>query len=64
MDRVEFLREAAAEPAGFFLDLTPPPPVPFGPDPLFLFLITSVFKLSGRTTPCSLRNSPQALQRG
>jgi hypothetical protein len=30
----------------------------------FRFLITSVFKLRGRTTPCSFRNSPQALQRG
>lgn len=28
------------------------------------FLITSVFRLSGRTTPCSFKNSPQALHRG
>lgn len=28
------------------------------------FLITSVFRLRGRTTPCSFRKSPQALQRG
>lgn len=34
------------------------------PLPRFLFLITSVFKLSGLTTPCNLRNNPQALQRG
>jgi hypothetical protein len=30
----------------------------------FRFLITSVFKLSGRTTPCSFKNNPQALHRG
>ena len=34
------------------------------PDPRFLFLITSVFKESGRTTPWSFKNSPQALHRG
>ena len=34
------------------------------PLPRFLFLITSVFKLRGLTTPCNLRNKPQALQRG
>ena len=28
------------------------------------FLITSVFSDRGRTTPCSLRNRPQALHRG
>lgn len=28
------------------------------------FLMTSVFKLSGRTTPWSFKNNPQALQRG
>lgn len=33
-------------------------------DPLCLFFITSVFKLSGRTTPCNFRNSPQALHSG
>jgi hypothetical protein len=30
----------------------------------FLFRITSVFKLSGLTTPCNFRNNPHALQRG
>lgn len=30
----------------------------------FRFLITSVFKDSGRTTPWSFRNNPQALQSG
>ena len=34
------------------------------PEPRFLFFITSVFKESGRTTPWSFKNSPQALQRG
>lgn len=34
------------------------------PEPRFRFLMTSVFRLSGRTTPCSFRNKPQALQRG
>jgi len=50
MDKVELLRDAAAEPAGFFRDLTLPPD-PLGPEPLFRFLMTSVFKLKGRTTP-------------
>lgn len=31
---------------------------------LFLFLITSVFKLNGLTTPCNFRNKPHALQSG
>lgn len=30
----------------------------------FRFLITSVFKLNGLTTPCSFRNKPHALQSG
>lgn len=34
------------------------------PLPLLRFLITSVFSESGRTTPCSFRNRPHALQRG
>lgn len=63
MDRVELFRDAAADPPAFFLDLGPPP-APFGPDPLFLFLMTSVFRLRGRTTPWSLRKSPHALQSG
>lgn len=28
------------------------------------FFITSVFKLSGRTTPCNFKNKPQALHSG
>ncbi len=34
------------------------------PLPRLRFLITSVFKLRGRTTPCSFRNKPHALQSG
>ena len=34
------------------------------PLPRLRFLITSVLRLSGRTTPWSLRNKPQALQSG
>ena len=44
-----------------------PPDAPMGkdaPDPRFRFLITSVFKESGRTTPWSFRKRPQALHRG
>lgn len=38
-------------------------PLPAWPDRL-RFLITSVLRESGRTTPCSLRNSPHALHNG
>lgn len=50
MDNDEFFLEAALEPVPefFFLD---PPTGRLAPDPLFLFLITSVFRLRGRTTP-------------
>jgi hypothetical protein len=53
----EFLRLAA------FLDRdeTPGTVVPL---PLLRFLITSVLRLRGLTTPCSLRNRPHALQSG
>lgn len=34
------------------------------PEPRLRFLITSVFKLRGRTTPWSFKNKPHALQRG
>jgi hypothetical protein len=34
------------------------------PPPRFRFLITSVLRDSGRTTPWSLRNNPHALHRG
>jgi hypothetical protein len=53
----EFLRLAA------FLEREVPTGMAL-PLPRFRFLITSVFKLSGRTTPCNLRKRPQALQRG
>lgn len=49
--------------AVFFIRLGPAVGGAF-PLPRLRFLITSVFKLRGLTTPCSLRNSPQALQRG
>lgn len=65
IDSVEFLRDAAVEPvAVFFERVLVPPTGRLAPDPRFLFLITSVFKLRGRTTPCSFKNRPQALQRG
>jgi hypothetical protein len=64
IERVEFLRDAALEPE-IFLDLVLVPPTGMlEPEPRFLFLMTSVFRLSGRTTPCSLRKRPQALHRG
>jgi len=34
------------------------------PPPRFRFLMTSVFRDKGRTTPWSLRKRPQALHRG
>jgi len=34
------------------------------PVPLLRFLMTSVFRLNGRTTPWSLRNRPHALHSG
>lgn len=55
---IEFLRLA------IFFDLEDVAVEDGLPLPRLRFLITSVFKLSGRTTPCSLRNRPQALQRG
>lgn len=50
----EFFRDAAVEFAPDalppFFDLPPTPPT-VGPDPRFRFLMTSVFRLSGLTTP-------------
>lgn len=64
IERLEFLRDAAVEPE-FFLDLVLVPPTGIlDPEPRFLFLMTSVFKLNGRTTPCSFRKRPQALHKG
>jgi hypothetical protein len=52
----------------FFDALVDVPPDPVtgneAPDPRLRFLITSVFSESGRTTPCSFKNRPQALQSG
>jgi hypothetical protein len=50
----EFFRDAAAEfvPEALFFDLVPAPPLAtLGPEPRLRFLMTSVFKLSGLTTP-------------
>ncbi len=55
----EFLREAA------FLDRVEAGPNGAEPaPPRFRFLIISVFNDNGRTTPCSFKNSPQALHSG
>ncbi len=66
---VEFLRDAGPEAVPvlfvFFLDLVLVPPTGrLAPDPRLRFLMTSVFRLSGLTTPWSFKNRPQALQRG
>ena len=61
---VEFLREAAPDPAFFFDLVFVPPTGRVEPVPRFLFLMTSVFKLKGRTTPWSFKNKPHALQSG
>lgn len=59
-----FVPEAAVEAAPFF-DLEPEVvPGTLDPEPRFRFLITSVFKLKGLTTPWSFKKRPQALQRG
>ena len=57
---IEFLRDA-------FFDERVEEPAPTGtelPLPRLRFLMTSVFRESGRTTPWSLRKSPQALHNG
>lgn len=54
-------------PIFFEARVAAPPDPPMGreaPDPRFRFLITSVFKERGRTTPWSFKKRPQALQRG
>lgn len=56
--------EAEAPLLPFFFDLVLEPTGRLAPEPRFLFLITSVFKLSGLTTPWSFKKRPQALQRG
>lgn len=63
IDNEEFLREAAA--LAFFFDLVLVPPTGrLEPEPRFRFLMTSVLRLSGRTTPCNFKNRPQALHSG
>jgi hypothetical protein len=70
MASVEFLRVAVPAlpepPPAFFLAarVLVPPTGKVAPDPRFRFLMTSVFKLSGLTTPWSFRNRPHALQSG
>lgn len=69
MASVEFflvlVPEVLAEALALFLDrVLVPPTGRFAPEPRLRFLMTSVFKLSGRTTPWSFKNKPQALQRG
>ena len=69
MARVEFLRvlmpDVVPEAVAFFERvLVPPPTGRFVPEPRLRFLITSVLRDRGRTTPWSLRKRPQALQRG
>lgn len=61
---VEFFREAEPKPAFFFDLVLVPPTGRLAPEPRLRFLITSVFKLRGRTTPWSFRNRPQALHKG
>lgn len=63
-DKVEFFLEAAADPLPFLDLVLVPPTLTLFPEPRFLFLITSVFRLRGRTTPCNFRKRPHALQRG
>lgn len=55
---IEFLRD------DFFEARVEDGPTGALPLPRLRFLITSVLSDSGRTTPCSFKNSPQALQRG
>lgn len=57
----EFFREVAVELAPFLPLVVPDALLP---EPRFLFLITSVLRLRGRTTPCSFKNKPHALQSG
>jgi hypothetical protein len=55
---MEFLRD------DFFEARVEDGPTGVLPLPRLRFLMTSVLSDSGRTTPCSFRNRPQALQRG
>ena len=71
--RVEFFRVFVPEAPpdepmfAFFLAervLVPPPTGRLAPELRLRFLMTSVFRLSGRTTPWSFRKRPHALQSG
>jgi hypothetical protein len=55
---IEFLRE------DFFADRVDAEPTGAFPLPRLRFLMTSVFNDNGRTTPCSFKNKPHALQSG
>jgi hypothetical protein len=55
---IEFLRD------DFFADRVDAEPTGALPLPRLRFLMTSVFKDNGRTTPCSFKNRPHALQSG
>lgn len=69
---VEFLRVLGPEELPealivefFFADLVLVPPTgALFPEPRLRFLMTSVLRLRGLTTPCNFRNRPQALHRG
>lgn len=55
---IEFLREV------LFFDRLEEPTGTLLPLPRLRFLITSVLSDNGRTTPCSFKNRPHALQSG
>ncbi len=64
-ERVEdFLLMPAEELAVFLVRVLVPPTGRPEPEPRLRFLMTSVLRERGRTTPWSLRKRPQALQRG
>lgn len=63
-ESVEFLREVAVDALAFFDLVLVPVMARLVPEPRFRFLITSVFKLRGLTTPWSFKNKPQALHKG
>jgi hypothetical protein len=63
-DREEFLRDPTLEFPPFLGRVLDDPTGRLAPEPLFLFLMTSVFKLNGLTTPWSFKNKPHALHNG
>jgi hypothetical protein len=60
----DFLLMPAEELAVFLVRVLVPPTGRPEPEPRLRFLMTSVFRDNGRTTPWSLRKRPQALHRG